>query len=186
MCGLFLVLTGTIIRVNEFSNSLRHCWRRLAPVFFAVLVLPVSAAEKNPVLAASRAIEAATFTLLGEQFGFEERLSSPDSDRIVVFMSLAHGSKVIIDNVILKIDGKPVQNYAYSATELLTFQQRSVQLLYAGRIEPGQHSLRLEVKTMQGLVKPMKDYVFTKEDTPKFVDIQLSGYQAREIFVVDW
>lgn len=59
-------------------------------------------------------------------------------------------------------------------------------MLYAGRIPAGQHRLRLDVKTMEGVVKPMKDYVFTKDDNAKFFDVQVAGYTVREVFVVDW
>ena len=138
------------------------------------------------MLQRSRQLESATMSLLAEQFRFEENLLSPDSDRVAVFLSMPHGARVIINQVNLKLDGETVLTYTYSASELLSFQQRSAQLLYVGRIAPGRHVLRLEVKTMQGTVKPMKDYVFVKEDKAKFVDLQLVGYQVREVFANDW
>lgn len=125
-------------------------------------------------------------SLLAEQYRFEENLLSPDSDRLAIFFSVPHGARVIINQVDLKIDGQSVLVYTYSASELLSFQQRSAQLLYAGRIAPGPHTLRLDVKTMQGTVRAMKDYSFVKEDQAKFVDLQLVGYQIREVFASDW
>lgn len=150
------------------------------------MAVSVSAVESEAVLQRSRQLESATMSLLAEQFRFEENLLSPDSDRVAIFLSMPHGARVIINQVNLKLDGESVLTYTYSASELLSFQQRSAQLLYVGRIAPGRHVLRLEVKTMQGTVKPMKDYVFVKEDKAKFVDLQLVGYQVREVFANDW
>lgn len=159
--------------------------RRVAAVVLLSLIgLSVSAAES--VLQRSRQLETATMSLLAEQYRFEENLLSPDSDRLSIFLSVPHGARVIINQVELKIDGESVLVYTYSASELLSFQQRSTQLLYAGRIVPGRHTLRLDVKTMQGTVRSMKDYTFVKEDQAKFVDLQLVGYQIREVFASDW
>lgn len=161
--------------------------------YIAVLIVfcltagrPVSAGEPELTLDRTRQVEAAALTLLAEQYRFEEGLLSPDNDRIVVFLSVPHGARIIIDQVQLKIDGKVVSTYSYAAGELLNFQQGGTQLLYAGRIPPGQHTLRLEVKTMQGAVQPMKEYLFAKEDSPKFLSIQIAGYQVREVFAIDW
>jgi hypothetical protein len=162
-------------------------WRRLAvSLLLACSGAAALAEEPGVLLDKFRALESATVSLLAEQYRFEESLLSPDSDRIVVFLTIPHGKRVIIDQVNLKIDGKSTGVYTYSASELNRLRERASQLLYAGRLPPGAHTLRLEVKTQQGVVVPMKDYSFTKEDNAKFVEIQIAGYEIREIFVVDW
>ena len=144
------------------------------------------ASDADTVLSQSRSVESAALSLLSDQYRLEEALFSPDADRVLVFLSVPHGKRVIIDQVNLKIDGKSVATYSYSGTELLSFQQRSVQLLYVGRMTPGKHLLRLDVKTSAGQVQPMKDYVLVKEGAPKFVDVQIAGYDFREVAVSDW
>lgn len=168
-------------------DMVRLLGRRAAAVlFFVVVGISVSAAESEALLEHSRQLESSALSLLAEQYRFEEGLLSPDNDRLAVFLSVPHGARLIINQVFLKIDGQTVLDYRYSATELLNFQRGGAQLLYAGRVAPGRHTIRLDVKTMQGVVQPMKEYVFTKEDNPKFVSIQIAGYQVREVFAVDW
>lgn len=168
-------------------DMVRLLGRRVAAVLlFVVIGISVSTAESEALLERSRQLESAALSLLAEQYRFEEGLLSPDNDRLAVFLSVPHGARLIINQVYLKIDGQTVLDYRYSATELLNFQRGGAQLLYAGRIAPGRHTIRLDVKTMQGVVQPMRDYVFVKEDNPKFVSIQIAGYQVREVFAVDW
>lgn len=168
-------------------DMVRLLGRRVAAVLlFVVIGISVSAAEPEALLERSRQLESSALSLLAEQYRFEEGLLSPDNDRLAVFLSVPHGARLIINQVYLKIDGQTVLDYRYSATELLNFQRGAAQLIYAGRIAPGRHTIRLDVKTMQGVVQPMKEYVFTKEDSPKFVSVQIAGYQVREVFAVDW
>lgn len=168
-------------------DMVRLLGRRVAAVLlFVVIGISVSAAESEALLERSRQLESSALSLLAEQYRFEEGLLSPDNDRLAVFLSVPHGARLIINQVYLKIDGQTVLDYRYSATELLNFQRGGTQLIYAGRITPGRHTIRLDVKTMQGVVQPMKEYAFTKEDSPKFVGIQIAGYQVREVFAVDW
>lgn len=158
----------------------------------AVLIFQMSfgfsvfAGDSRSVLEEARALESSSLSLLAEQYRFEEGLLTPERDRVLVFLSVPHGARVILDQVTLTIDGKAVANYLYAATELLSFKNSSAQLLYAGRLAPGPHVLRLDTKTMQGRILPMKDYPFTKEDGTKFVELQISGYQVREVVASDW
>lgn len=138
------------------------------------------------MLKQSGSLESGALSLLGEHFRFEEGLLAPDNDKLVVFLSLPHGARIIIDQVTLKLDGKVVAGYSYSGVEMLNFQRRSVHLLHVGRLSAGEHSLRLDVKTIQGNVRTMKDFVFIKSDNPKFIDLQLAGYDVREVVATDW
>lgn len=157
-----------------------------AVLLVSCLSASVLAAETEDTLVRSRSVETAALNLLAEHFRFEESLLSSDNDRIMVFLSVPHGARMIMEQVILRINDKPVLTYAFDGIQLLSFQRRSVQLLYAGRLAPGDYRLRLDVKTGQGTVLPMKDFTFTKEDIAKFIDIQLVGYNVREIYAVDW
>jgi len=125
-------------------------------------------------------------SVLGEHFRFEESLLTPDNDKLLVFLSVPDGASVIITQVTLRIDGKVTLTYSYSGVELISLQRRSTQLLHVGHLPTGEHAIRLDVKVMQGNVRAMKDYVFVKDDNPKFIDLQLAGYDVREVVANEW
>ena len=168
------------------TNLLIRFGRHVTVGVFLLVAAGALFGESETLLERTRKLEALALSLLSEHYRFEEGLLSPDNDRIVIFLSMPHGARVIMDQSFLKIDGTTVVNYGYAAGELLSFQQGGIQLIYAGRIKPGRHTLRFEVKTVQGVVRPMKEYVFVKEDNPKFVHVQIAGYPIREVFAVDW
>ena len=118
---------------------------------------------------------------------FEEALLSEDNDRVLVFLSMPHGARVILDEITVILDGKPVHSHTYGVNELLLLQGRASQLLYAGRMSHGDHTIRFEVKTMQGKVLPMnRAFSFAKGRTAKYFEIQLVGAPARQIEVQEW
>lgn len=138
------------------------------------------------LLEKAQKLEVDGMSLLTENYLFEESLFSEGSDRMMVFFSLPHGARVIIDEITLLIDGKPVAKHAYSVSELLLLQGRAVQLIYAGRIPIGDHTIKFEPKVIQGRVKPMSPYSFTKSRKPKFFEVELSGSPARQFEVKEW
>lgn len=154
----------------------------------SLLQIPSVAATDDPsdILNKALALEAEGTSLLGEHYRFEEALVSEESDRLMIFLSMPHGARVIIDEVTLSMDGKLLTKHAYSVSELMLFQSRATQLLYTSRISQGQHVLRVDVKVMQGKVLPMQAYTFFKEGTAKYVDVQITGAPVRQIEVTDW
>lgn len=138
------------------------------------------------LLEKAQKLEVDGMSLLTENYLFEESLFSEGSDRIMVFFSLPHGARVIIDEVNLLIDGKPVAKHAYSVSELLLLQGRAVQLIYAGRIPIGDHTIKFEPTVIQGRVKTMSPYSFTKSRKPKFFEVELSGSPVRQFEVKEW
>lgn len=138
------------------------------------------------ILDRARKLETDGMILLGENFRFEDALVSEDNDRFMVFLSIPHGARVIVDEVSIILDGKVVHRHTYSTSELMLFQSRASQLLYVSRLPPGEHDIRIDVKTMQGKVLPMRAYAFVKERTAKFVDVRLAGAPVRTIEVADW
>lgn len=142
--------------------------------------------DSRALLEQSRAVETETTELLTEHYRFEEALLSPDNDRLMVFLTLQHGARVILDSVTLVLDGKSVHTHYYAVNQLLLLRERNSQLLFATRIPPGPHNVRLDVKVMQGRVLPMKTFEFFKGNNSKFVELNIAGYEVREIFAVDW
>lgn len=125
-------------------------------------------------------------SLLSEYLRFEEELLAEDNDRVLVFLSMPHGARVIVDEIRLSIDGEQVERYVYSAGELVALRQRATQLVYASRIKRGEHTLMVNVRTMQGSVVPMKPYAFIKGRASKFMEIVIAGLPIRQIGIQEW
>ena len=144
------------------------------------------AQDGNAMLDRVRALEAEGLSLLHGHHAFEASLLSPDSDRLTVFLSLPHGARVILTEATLFLNEKKVLNHVFSLRELEALRDRASLIFYANRIAPGQHTIRLDVKTMQGTVLPMKSHVFVKNPPAKYIEIQIAGYEYRQPFAVDW
>jgi hypothetical protein len=184
-------LFGRAPRVTPvpFFPAFGHRLRRVAGTALAIAllaggVLPASA--DDALQTRSRALETEAFGLLLDQFNLEESLLAPDNDRLTVFLSVPHGSRMVLNQVVLYLNGKPVVTHRYSVDELQRFLGEATQLLYMTRIPQGRHSLRLEVKVLQGIVQPMQNYTLNKGRSAKFVDLQIAGELAREIVVSEW
>lgn len=147
---------------------------------------PAVAGDSTEALDRARALEAEGMSELGAHFRFEEALLSEDNDRVTVFLSMPHGARVIIEELTLSIDGKPVVKHPYAVSELMLLQGRAEQLLYVSRLSRGEHQLKVDLKVMQGKVLPMRPYAFVKERTAKFIEVLLTGSPVRQIEVQEW
>ena len=174
---------------NDFGGmKLFVMWLwQLSLVLLAFGLSSASAETGVSSLERVRALHAkGTAVLLGHQ-RLEDSLLFEDNDRLVVFMSVPSGGKMILDEVVLFLNGQEVVRYPYSGAELLKFQGRGEQVLYATRVPPGKHSIRLEAKMIEGRMKPMtKPYTFEKGRGGKFVEVQIVGSPDREVQVSDW
>lgn len=144
------------------------------------------AQDSNKVLDRARALEAAGLSLLQSQHAFESSLLSPDSDRLTIFLTMPHGARVILNDATLYIDDKRVLQHVFSVGELQALRDRASKILFATRIPPGQHTIRLDVRAMQGNVVPMKTHTFVKGRGAKYIEIQIAGYDFRQPFAIDW
>lgn len=169
------------------AKSVASLVRRAAALCVAacVALLP-AAAHAESVFERTRALETEALGLLLEHFTFEESLLAPDNDRLTVFVSVPHGSRMVLDQVALYLNGKPVVTHRYTVGELQRFLGEATQQIYMTRIPQGEHTLRLEVKVMQGEVRPMQVYRLAKGKASRFVEFQIAGELAREIVVVEW
>ena len=74
-------------------------------------------------------------------FILEEELLYPSSTQFAVYLSVDVGKYFIIDNVELKLDGKTVTHYLYTAREQQALSRGGVQRLYVGNVHSGEHQL---------------------------------------------
>lgn len=158
----------------------------LAVFATAGMLRPVQADDPVATLARARAVEAAGLADLSAFYRFEDGLLAEDNDRVLIFLSMPHGARMIMDELTVLIDGKPVLRHPYSVGELMLLQGRATQLLHVTRLPRGEHTLKVDIKVMQGRVSPMQPYTFTKERTSRYLEILLTGAPVRQIEVAEW
>ena len=109
----------------------------------------------------------------------EEQLLFPSNSRLVIFVELARGDAFRLDAVTIKIDGKDITHYIYTAKELEALQHGGVQRLYTGNIEIGEHTLDVDLigkSTSNKDYRHSASYKFVKGiKDAKIIEITLSG-----------
>jgi hypothetical protein len=108
----------------------------------------------------------------------EEKLLYPSGTQVSVFVALAKGDTLRLDAVRLRIDGKLVAHYIYSAKELEALRKGGVQRLYVGNVSTGNHELEVLVdgKLENGADFSHTDqFSFRKDVHPRLVGLTLAG-----------
>lgn len=157
-----------------------------ATLISAVPAADASADDSIALLDRLRGLEAESVSLLAEHLSFEEGLLAPDNDRMTVFLSLPYGARVILRSATLYLDGKAVLRHVFTLDDLELLRDRATKIFYVTRILPGEHSLKLDVQVIQGEVRPMEVYGFTKGNNAKFVHLQIGGAYVRQVVTSDW
>jgi hypothetical protein len=115
-----------------------------------LLALATSRAEEPapPPLPARSALDAEVQELRREVvdlnrdlFMLEEDLLFPASTQIAVFVSMDVGTFFDLDSVQIRIDGKEVSNYLYTAREREALLRGGVQRIWLGNMKAGEHEL---------------------------------------------
>ena len=105
---------------------------------------------------------------------------------MVVLFSVSEGRPIVLRDAILYLDNVPVLKYPFSVAQMQVLMRRGVHRLFDARIPAGKHSIRLELKAVQGTLPPMATYAFTKGRSAKFIEFQLYGEAPRKIDVIEW
>jgi hypothetical protein len=114
-------------------------------------------------------------------FRLEEELLYPASTQVSVFLAVNVGTFFALDSVQLRIDGKEVANYLYTAREVEALHRGGVQKLYLGNLKAGEHEL-VAVFTGQGPHE--RDYRrgttlrFDKAVGAKYVELRITDRDA--------
>lgn len=74
-------------------------------------------------------------------FMLEEDLLFPASTQIAVFVSMDIGTFFDLDSVQIRVDGKEVSNYLYTAREREALLRGGVQRIWLGNMKAGEHEL---------------------------------------------
>ena len=125
-------------------------------------------------------------------FLLEEELLFPANSQVAFFVSMDVGEYFEIDSVQLKIDGKEVANYLYTAREADALARGGVHRLHMANLKTGEHEL---VAIFIGKGPNVRDYrrgattVFNKGIGAKYFELEISDRvkkQQPEFIIREW
>jgi len=122
----------------------------------------------------------------------EADLLFPASSQVALFVSLDVGEYFELDSINIKIDGKEVSNYLYTAREVEALMRGGVQRLHMANLKTGEHEL---VAVFIGKGAQDREYrrgatmTIDKGLGAKYVELKISDRirkQQPEFIVRDW
>jgi len=102
---------------------------------------PPPAPERSALDAEVQQLRREVVDLNRDLFMLEEDLLFPASTQIAVFVSMDVGTFFDLDSVQIRIDGKEVANYLYTAREREALLRGGVQRVWLGNMKAGEHEL---------------------------------------------
>jgi hypothetical protein len=103
--------------------------------------VPAPAPDRSALDAEVQDLRREVVDLNRDLFMLEEDLLFPASTQIAVFVSMDVGTFFDLDSVQLRIDGKEVTNYLYTAREREALLRGGVQRVWLGNMKAGEHEL---------------------------------------------
>ena len=125
-------------------------------------------------------------------FLLEEELLFPANSQVAFFISMDVGEYFELDSVNIKIDGKEVANYLYTAREADALIRGGVQRVHMANLKTGEHEL---VAIFTGKGPHVRDYRrgatlnFTKGIGAKYVELEITDRvkkQQPEFVIKEW
>jgi hypothetical protein len=125
-------------------------------------------------------------------FLLEEELLFPANSQVAFFVSMDVGEYFELDSVQLKIDGKEVANYLYTAREVDALARGGVHRLHLANLKTGEHEL---VAVFIGKGPNVRDYrrgattVFDKGIGAKYFELEITDRvkkQQPEFEIREW
>ncbi|MGH8136009.1 MAG: AraC family transcriptional regulator [Steroidobacteraceae bacterium] len=103
--------------------------------------VPAPAADRSTLDAEVQELRREVVDLNRDLFMLEEDLLFPASTQIAVFISMDVGTFFDLDSVQVRVDGKEVSNYLYTAREREALLRGGVQRIWVGNMKAGEHEL---------------------------------------------
>lgn len=116
-----------------------------------------------------------------ELLQLEEKLLYPSNTQVSLFVSVPQASKLQVDSVAIKVDGKDAARHIYTFKELEALRSGGIQRIHTGNIRTGEHALEVTVIGRTGSnaeYRQVASYKFTKTVEPKLVEIVLNGPES--------
>ena len=127
-----------------------------------------------------------------ELFLLEEELLFPANSQVAFFLSMDVGEYFELDSVQLKIDGKEVANYLYTAREVDALARGGVHKVHMANLKTGEHEL---VAIFTGKGPNIRDYrrgatlMFDKGIGAKYLELEITDRvkkQQPEFIIKEW
>ena len=137
-------------------------------------------------------IQAQIIELNRDLFLLEEDLLHPVSTRLALYVSMDMGQFFTLEAIKLKLDGKPITSFLYTAKDIAALKRGAIQPLYQGNITSGPHDL---VAFFTGLGSHDRAYKravnikFEKKEGEKAFEIQIvddASSQQPEFIIKAW
>ena len=125
-------------------------------------------------------------------FLLEEELLFPANSQVAFFVSMDVGEDFELDSVQLKIDGKEVANYLYTAREADALVRGGVHRVHMANLKTGEHEL---VAIFTGKGPHVRDYrrgatlLFDKGIGAKYLELEITDRirkQQPEFLIKEW
>jgi len=125
-------------------------------------------------------------------FLLEEELLFPANSQVAFFVSMDVGEYFELDSVNIKIDGKEVANYLYTAREADALIRGGVHRVHMANLKTGDHEL---IAVFTGKGPHVRDYRrgatmrFDKGIGAKYLELEISDRvkkQQPEFFIKEW
>lgn len=125
-------------------------------------------------------------------FLLEEELLFPANSQVAFFVSMDVGEYFELDSVQLKIDGKEVANYLYTAREADALVRGGVHKVHMANLKTGEHEL---VAIFTGKGPNIRDYrrgatlMFNKGIGAKYLELEITDRvkkQQPEFVIKEW
>ena len=125
-------------------------------------------------------------------FLLEEELLFPANSQVAFFISMDVGEYFELDSVQLRIDGKEVANYLYTAREADALVRGGVHRVHMANLKTGEHEL---VAIFTGKGPHVRDYrrgatlMFDKGIGAKYVELEITDRikkQQPEFVIKEW
>lgn len=125
-------------------------------------------------------------------FLLEEELLFPANSQVAFFVSLDVGEYFEIDSINIKIDGKEVANYLYTAREADALVRGGVHRVHMANLKTGEHEL---VAIFTGKGPHVRDYrrgatmTFDKGIGAKYIELEITDRvkkQQPEFVIKEW
>jgi hypothetical protein len=139
-----------------------------------------------------QALKSEVLDLNRDLFLLEEDLLFPANSQVALFVSMDVGEYFVLDSVTIKIDGKEVSNYLYTAREVDALMRGGVQRLHLANLKSGEHEL---IAVFVGKGPQDRDYrrgatmTIDKGIGAKYVELKITDRllkQQPEFVIRDW
>lgn len=173
---------------SRFISSLRIRGTGKLLAFLIAGMAAHAAADDSvlPLLGRIASAHASAIEVLSDQYTLEQDLLKPQSDRVQVFFSLRNAEKLALSEVEFFLDGSRVVAHSYTPAERNRLKNRAVQMLYAGRLAPGNHTVRVVARLESGDRVATETLRLVKAQASRYIEFQLEGEPVRVLTVLQW